>query len=49
MPVMKEQEGMTYYLCGQQHYVLAYGRDRPDLHASANPGASTAAAAPAPG
>ena len=25
VPVMKEQDGMTYYLCGQQHYVLAYG------------------------
>jgi hypothetical protein len=24
-PVIKEQDGMTYYLCGQQHYVLAYG------------------------
>jgi hypothetical protein len=24
-PVIKEQDGMTYYQCGQQHYVLAYG------------------------
>ena len=25
VPVIKEQDGMTYYQCGQQHYVLAYG------------------------
>jgi hypothetical protein len=24
-PVIKELNGMTYYQCGQQHYVLAYG------------------------
>jgi hypothetical protein len=23
-PVIKEQDGMTYYQCGEQHYVLAY-------------------------
>jgi hypothetical protein len=25
VPVIKEQDGMTYYQCGEQHYVLAYG------------------------
>jgi hypothetical protein len=29
VPVVKEQDGMTYYLCGQQHYVLAYGGTGP--------------------
>jgi len=28
-PVIKEQDGMTYYQCGQQHYVLAYGGGGP--------------------
>jgi hypothetical protein len=29
VPVIKEQDGMTYYQCGQQHYVLAYGGTGP--------------------
>jgi hypothetical protein len=29
VPVIKELEGMTYYLCGSQHYVLAYSGTGP--------------------
>jgi hypothetical protein len=28
-PVIKEQDAMTYYLCGDQHFVLAYGGTGP--------------------
>jgi hypothetical protein len=28
-PTISQQEGMTYYLCGQQNYVLAYGGTGP--------------------
>jgi hypothetical protein len=28
-PVIKEQDSMTYYLCGDQHFVLAYGGTGP--------------------
>jgi len=28
-PVIKNQDGMTYYLCGEQHFVLAYAGTGP--------------------
>jgi len=28
-PVIKNQDAMTYYLCGEQHFVLAYGGTGP--------------------
>jgi hypothetical protein len=28
-PVIKQQDAMTYYLCGDQHFVLAYGGTGP--------------------
>jgi hypothetical protein len=37
-PVVKEQDGVTYYQCGQQHYVLAYGGIGPIYMPVAAPG-----------
>jgi hypothetical protein len=28
-PVIKQQDAMTYYVCGDQHFVLAYGGTGP--------------------
>jgi hypothetical protein len=42
VPVVKEQEGMTYYQCGEQHYVLAYGGTGPIYMPVPAPGQSTA-------
>jgi hypothetical protein len=42
VPVIKEQDGMTYYQCGQQHYVLAYGGAGPIYMPVPAPGQSAA-------
>jgi hypothetical protein len=43
VPVVKEQDGMTYYQCGQQHYVLAYGGTGPIYMPVPTPGEPAAA------
>jgi hypothetical protein len=52
VPVIKEQGGMTYYQCGQQHYVLAYGGTGPiyiPVPAPGTPAEPPASPAPPPG
>ena len=49
-PSVSTVEGVTYYQCGQQYYVQAYGSGRADLHADAtaevNDGVQAIAASP---
>jgi hypothetical protein len=47
-PVVKELNGMSYYLCGTQHYVLAYGGTGPIYMPVPNPDQPAAAPASKP-